>query len=241
METTPSVLYIGTAGWTIPKTVREAFPAGDSALSRYAERFSCTEINSSFYRPHRRSTYERWAGAVPGAFRFSLKVPKAITHERKLAECSDLLEAFIGDTSALGEKLGAYLVQLAPSHAYDTAAAAFFDRMRKLTQIAIACEPRHPSWWSEEAQRTLRKQRITIAGADPARFDDARLSIPYGGFAYYRWHGSPRTYYSSYDQSALQTFARTAAQHGCEVWCIFDNTASGAAAANALAFGQIVD
>ncbi|HET7813626.1 MAG TPA: DUF72 domain-containing protein [Candidatus Baltobacteraceae bacterium] len=233
-------IYVGTAGWAIPRQSRDAFPAGDSLLQRYAAVFQCTEINSSFYRPHRRTTYERWANSVPPAFRFSVKLPKAITHERKLSACGDLLETFLNDTSALGNTLGVYLVQLAPSHAYDDAAAGFFAQFRSVSGANIAFEPRHPSWWEQPAQELLRTHRITVAGADPARFEEAATSLPYGGFAYYRWHGSPRTYYSSYDEHRLAAFAHAALGHDGEVWCIFDNTALGGAADNALAFGELV-
>lgn len=232
--------YLGTAGWTIPNAVRDAFPPGDSALARYAGTFQCVEINSSFYRPHRRSTYERWAATVPGGFRFSLKVPKAITHERKLIDCGTLLQSFLDDTSALGEKLGVYVVQLAPSHVFEKQSAAFFRQLRDATNARIACEPRHPSWLSGETRALLGESRITIAGADPVRFEGAAESIPYGGFAYYRWHGSPRTYYSAYGHAYLERFANQAKAYDGEVWCIFDNTALGEAAANALAFRDLL-
>lgn len=53
-------------------------------------------------------------------------------------------------------------------------------------------------------------------------------------FAYYRLHGSPRTYYSSYDEAALRDVARRLGGGARPAWCIFDNTAFGAAAGNAL-------
>ncbi|MBV9271007.1 MAG: DUF72 domain-containing protein, partial [Candidatus Eremiobacteraeota bacterium] len=76
-------LYVGTAGWSVPKDVRQEFSPDGPALQRYAGRFDCVEINSTFYRTHRPSTFERWANSVPGGFRFSLKMPKAVTHERR--------------------------------------------------------------------------------------------------------------------------------------------------------------
>src|SRR5688572_17535989 len=76
--------YIGCAGWSLPKKFADAFPAEGSHLVRYAARLPAVEINSSFYRPHRPTTYEKWAASVPTGFRFSVKVPKWITHERRL-------------------------------------------------------------------------------------------------------------------------------------------------------------
>src|ERR1700760_3747408 len=97
--------HIGTAGWSIPKAQRERFGAGDSILARYAARLNAVEINSSFYRPHRPATYARWAAAVPQNFRFSVKLPKAITHERRLEDCGDLLDRFVAEVTGLGPKL----------------------------------------------------------------------------------------------------------------------------------------
>src|ERR1700735_1262435 len=87
-------IRIGTAGWSIPKYCAGEFPVGGSGLERYAARFNCTEINSSFYRPHRRTTYERWAHSVPAGFRFAVKLPKAITHERRLNDIDGPLDRF---------------------------------------------------------------------------------------------------------------------------------------------------
>jgi len=236
------MLRAGTAGWTLPKQSRAEFPEEGSHLERYAARFSCVEINSSFHREHRPATYERWAAAVDPGFRFSLKLPKEITHKRKLMDCSDVLEPFLAQTAGLGDRLGVYIVQLAPSHHFERdAAQTFFERFRRSFLGNIACEPRHDSWNSVEAGALLSRYAITRIGADPVLFDNAGTSKAYGGFAYYRWHGSPRTYYSSYGAEALDGFARIVAEHrALETWCIFDNTALGEATANALRFIQAV-
>src|ERR1700679_2611830 len=99
-------LHIGTAGWSIPKEHRERFGAGDSILARYATRLNAVEINSSFYRPHKPSTYARWGETVPEGFRFSVKVPKTVTHEKRLKDVDALLDIFLGECTALGKKLG---------------------------------------------------------------------------------------------------------------------------------------
>lgn len=233
-----SIVRAGTAGWTIPRDVREEFPLDGSSLERYAAVFSCAEINSTFYRSHRKSTYARWASSVPPEFRFSAKLPREITHKRKLAGCDDLLDSFLEETAELGERLGVYVVQLAPSHSFDaTIAPAFFKSVREKYGGGLACEPRHESWNSAEASEVLRKYRITRIGADPQPFEGAGTSDAFGGFSYYRWHGAPRTYYSSYERSRLAEFATSVRETSAgEVWCIFDNTAAGAAVRNALEF-----
>src|SRR5438067_4991367 len=124
-------LGVGCAGWSIPKPHAGHFPAAGSHLARYAGRFPAVEINSSFYRPHRPATYARWAASVPPDFRFSVKVPKLATHERRLVDTDDVLDAFLGEATQLGDKLGPLLVQLPPSLSFSAdVAAAFFAALR---------------------------------------------------------------------------------------------------------------
>jgi uncharacterized protein YecE (DUF72 family) len=103
-------VIIGTAGWSIPAQDREAFPAEGAALERYAARFGGLEINSSFHRPHRASTWERWGASVPDDFLFSVKLPKTITHQHKLVGAEALLAAHLQDAALLGRKLAVHLV-----------------------------------------------------------------------------------------------------------------------------------
>src|SRR6476619_2597484 len=96
---------VGTAGWALPAPVREWFPPASSLLQRYAAVLPAVEINSSFYRPHRPATYARWAAAVPKAFRFAVKLPRSLTHEARLDGGGPLLEAFLAQADALGDRL----------------------------------------------------------------------------------------------------------------------------------------
>ena len=231
-------LIVGTAGWSIARAQAEAFPAEGSALERYASRFAGVEINSSFHRPHRTSTWARWAEQVPAAFRFSVKLPKTITHKRKLVDCGDLLAAFLEESSGLGDKLAVLLVQLPPSLAFDPPLAeAFFALVSASSTAAIACEPRHPSWFEEESGRLLESLGVARVAADPAKAPEASVPGGWRGFSYYRLHGSPVPYRSSYDEERLEGYAGLIRQDlaaGGPVWCMFDNTASSAATGNAL-------
>jgi uncharacterized protein YecE (DUF72 family) len=230
---------VGTAGWSIPADLAGHFPADGSSLERYASRFAGAEINSSFHRPHRASTWQRWADSVPATFRFSVKLPKTITHVRKLAGCEDELAQFLADVAPLGEKLAILLVQLPPKLAFDRAVAeAFMTGLARRTPARLACEPRHPSWFEAEADALLAGLGVARVAADPAIASAA--AVPGGALdlAYWRLHGSPRIYRSSYDEHRLDGYAaemRTVLGNGREVWCIFDNTAGPAATANALA------
>jgi len=99
-------LRIGTAGWSVPSRYAAEVPPGGSHLERYARRLNAVEINSSFYRPHQHKTYARWAQSTPPGFRFAVKVPKAITHESRLADCGARLDRFVAEVAGLGDKLG---------------------------------------------------------------------------------------------------------------------------------------
>jgi uncharacterized protein YecE (DUF72 family) len=228
-------IFIGCAGWTLPKSAAEAFPGEGSHLQRYAARFPAVEINSSFYRPHRPATYARWAESVPEDFRFSVKVPKQITHALRLQLTGNVLENFLGEVGELGAKLGCLLVQLPPSLAFDADVVdTFFTTLRDATTTPVVCEPRHATWFTSQADMLLKHHRIARVAADPARVPAAAQPGGYARLAYYRLHGSPRTYYSSYDDAYLTALAAQlrAAKHS--TWCIFDNTALGAATHNAL-------
>ena len=141
-------MRIGTAGWNIPRNYAGLFPPQGSHLQRYASRFDAVEINSSFHRPHRRQTYERWAASVPADFQFSVKLPKTITHEHRLKGCEANLSRFQGEVEGLGHKLGVLLVQLPPSLMFGDESETFLLQLRDRFQCAIACEPRNPSWFA---------------------------------------------------------------------------------------------
>lgn len=232
-----ATLRIGTAGWAIPAAARGDFPVEGSGLERYAARLGAVEINSTFYRPHRASTYARWAASVPPDFQFALKVPKTITHSARLADCGDLLAAFAEQITSLGEHLGPLLVQLPPSLTFDPAVAAdFFATLTRTIPAAAVCEPRHLSWFTPEADALLAQHRVARVAADPALCDDAARPGGWTGLAYYRLHGSPQIYRSPYSDEQVRTLAAQIAQSSAaESWVIFDNTASGAALPDALA------
>jgi uncharacterized protein YecE (DUF72 family) len=237
-------IYIGTAAWAIPKAYQDAFPKEGSHLVRYADRFDGVEINSSFYRPHRLSTYQRWADDVPDHFRFAVKMPKTITHEGRLRDVEEPLLRFLGEIAGLGHKLGPILIQLPPSLKFDPRAAdVFFRLLRHSYSGDIACEPRHATWFNAEVDTFLTDRRVARVAADPQPHPDARKPGAWRGLAYYRLHGSPKMYYSSYSDEEL---TRTAGElkglkaQGVSTWCIFDNTAEFAATVNALATAVLV-
>lgn len=231
-------LYLGCAGWSLPRANWPQFAADGSHLQRYASVLNAVEINSSFYRAHRIGTYSRWADSVPQAFRFSVKLPKQISHELRLRECEALLHEFLDQCAGLGEKLGCLLLQLPPSLAYDPAVAqTFFVTLRERFNGAVVLEPRHASW--RQAQPLLVAHGIGQVAADPSPMPGGDLPSGWQGLNYFRLHGSPKIYYSAYTPVWLEQLA-VRLLSGTPTWCIFDNTASGAAVSDVLALRDIL-
>jgi uncharacterized protein YecE (DUF72 family) len=232
-----AAIFLGVAGWNIRREHAHRFEADGTHLQRYATLFNAVEINSCFYRPHRFSTYERWAASVPESFRFAVKLPRAITHAARLVGASAELDRFIHETSGLGGKRGPVLVQIPPSFAFDAGVARdFFTDLRSRFEGDVAFEPRHESWFSAAAEQILTDHGIARVAADPARVPQAAEPGGSPELVYYRLHGSPRIYYSAYPPETLDRIAsrlEEAAASGARTWCIFDNTALGAATADA--------
>ena len=205
---------------------------------RYAAVLPAVEVNSTFHRPHRASTFERWAASVPRTFRFSIKIPRTITHDQKLSNCAALLKPFLTALAPLGSRLGCLLVQLPPSLAFDARVArAFFTVLRNRFDRGVALEPRHASWFGDRADRLLQEFEVARVAADPPRAEGDGEPGGWGGLAYFRLHGAPRMYYSSYEDEFLDALAKKllALRRGrIPTWCIFDNTTLGAATGNAL-------
>ncbi len=236
MTDTCCPIRIGCAGWTIAQELADRFGPGDSHLARYATRFTAVEINTSFNKPHRPKTYETWAASAPDDFRFAVKLPKQVTHASRLADLA-ALGYFLNDVVALGDKLGPLLIQLPPSTAFDLPVVqTFCSVLRERFSGSAVLEPRHSSWFAPEVDHLLAGFHVARVVADPAPVPAGKQPGGWAGLVYYRLHGAPQTYYSSYGAADLDRQAASLVQASASapVWCIFDNTAAGAATANAL-------
>lgn len=229
--------YIACAGWSLSRHDLPHFPADGSHLERYSQVLNAVEINSSFYRPHKRDTYARWADATPEDFRFSVKLPRSISHDASLSLVDGLLREFRLQVEGLGPKLGWLLVQLPPKLDFHArSAAAFFRLARSCFDCELACEARHPGWFGEEATSILDELGVIRVVADPAK-GAPPIHVPTTDNVYIRLHGSPRIYYSSYDEEYLARMAAAMAAHaahGHTSLCVFDNTAGQQSMPNAL-------
>lgn len=242
MSLYPSIvpgIYIGTAGWNVPAALKSFFPVNGSHLERYAQVLTAVEINSSFYRNHKPQVYARWAASVPDHFRFSVKLSRTFTHEKRLQETGKALHETIYGISALGEKWGVLLVQLPPSLEFDKLTAKkFLHELRGIYSGPLAWEPRHRSWTSEQALHLLASYDVHKVKADPEPCPMPPARSPNEtACVYYRLHGTPEIYRSRYSEDQLQNRAHDInmiLREGKDVWCIFDNTTFGYATENAL-------
>ena len=244
-ESPRDTVYLGVAGWNIRREHGECFEPTGTHLQRYASTFNSVEINSCFYRPHRLTTYERWAASVPEHFRFAVKLPRSITHKARFVDSLPLLDAFLGEAGGLKEKLGPILVQLPPSFAFEEEiVVAFLSELRARFSGHLVIEPRHETWFNDRVEKILTDLLIARVAADPARVPEAGAPGAFDKLVYYRLHGSPRIYYSAYPREYLEQISAALQEHaarGAEVWCIFDNTALGAATRDALGVKSLLN
>lgn len=230
---------VGTSGWSLSGPLAVALPGPGTHLERYARHFRGVEITSSFYRAHRPQTYARWARSTPAGFRFAVKLPRSITHEARLAGGEAALDRFLGEVAHLGDRLGPLLVQLPPSLGFEEGlAVGFLSALRRRHAGPVACEPRHPGWFTPAAAALLEGFQVARVAADPAPVAEHAGPAGWPGLAYYRLHGSPQTYVSAYSPAVLDLLAARLADERRPRWCIFDNTARGHAGPDALALAR---
>lgn len=234
---------IGIAGWALPAPDLALFPpaAAGSNLARYAAVFNAVEINSSFYRHHRPETYARWADSVPAGFRFAVKLPRTITHDKRLHDPGAELDRFVAEAGALGAKLGWVLVQTPPSLRFDATAvqvvcSGLQERLRAHHANApqVACEARHGSWFTDEATALLRQLDVIRVIADPPAGAPGPFTPTTRNASYVRLHGSPHIYRSPYEPERLAQVAAWLSEQPGQALLIFDNTMSGTQAGQAL-------
>lgn len=162
------MIYVGTSGYNYAEWKGRFYPENLAAarmLPYYAERFSTVEINYTFYRMPTAKLVTGWAAQVPEHFKFTLKAPKRITHDRRLKDVADPLRGFCEAAAELGPKLGALLFQLAPNFKKDLAVFdAFLETLPP--RVCAAFEFRHDSWLDEEVYARLRRRNLALCIAD---------------------------------------------------------------------------
>jgi uncharacterized protein YecE (DUF72 family) len=160
-------LAVGTSGYSYKEWVGSFYPPKTPAnqmLRFYGQQFQTVEINNTFYRMPQESMLARWAGEVPEAFRFVLKAPKRISHDRRLREVHEETSRLLQVASVLGPRLGPFLFQLPPFSKKDL--PALQDFLPQLGQARAAFEFRHASWMDDEVYATLQSHGAALCLAD---------------------------------------------------------------------------
>ena len=160
--------FVGTSGYSYPKWKGAFYPEKlpqEEMLSYYARRFSAVEINSSFYRIPTVEAVKSWAPQVPDPFRFTLKAPRTITHQKRLKSAQDELDILINTSSALQRRLGPLLFQLPPNFRKDLPRLeSFLSLVGDAARVAF--EFRHESWFDDEVFDCLRANSSALCIAD---------------------------------------------------------------------------
>jgi uncharacterized protein YecE (DUF72 family) len=194
-------VLIGTQGWSYPAWVGPFYPAGSRQgdfLQIYARAFSTVEVDATFYATPPAPVVAGWRDRVPEGFRFALKVPQEITHERRLRDADAALGHFVERADLLGDRLGVLLLQLPPDFEPTFAAREALDRFLGELPGAHrwAMEFRDPRWIEPPTLDRLRARGVALACAESRwiRKDRvlAALAEPTAPFAYVRWMGPDR-------------------------------------------------
>jgi uncharacterized protein YecE (DUF72 family) len=238
MESPVPVYYIGISGWTYDHWMGVFYP--DSLpktrwLSFYMEKFNSVEVNATFYRNFSDHTYMKWGKQASDAFCYTLKVPQLITHRKFLNDCQTEIIQFTHSASLLNDRLGMYLLQIAPSMPLDMG-------LLRETILAfgnpakVAVEFRSVSW-NQAAVREL----LDTLGAVMVNVDSPRSRLAdwtTGESAYLRLHGRRRWYDDDYTTGELHGIAdaaRKLVSSGAKrVYIYFNNDTGGYAPRNSM-------
>jgi uncharacterized protein YecE (DUF72 family) len=236
--------HIGTSGWTYDHWKGDFYPAR-LARSRwfafYTERFQAVEVNATFYRVFPDATFKKWRAQVGAGFRYVLKAPRLITHEKHLLGCEEDIRALWHSAELLEDRLGVILLQVAPDTPCDlgrlkAALMAFEDPCRVAVEFRAEC-------WQQEGVRALLEE----LGAAHVSVDAPHTRLSEwvtGPAAYIRLHGRKGWYNSNYTHEELEEIAalarRMQARGAQAVYIFFNNDVGGFAPHNALTLKDIL-
>jgi uncharacterized protein YecE (DUF72 family) len=236
--------YIGTSGWTYDDWKGDFYPTRlpkSRWFEFYAQHFNAVEINATFYRIFKPETYQKWRQKAPPGFRYAIKAPKLMTHNKMLAGVCDEITDFYRCAQILEESFGMILLQLSPRMPLDyvrltQALQSFLDPTR------VAVEFRHAQWDGEQTRDVLQRSGAAYVCTDShACHLQERLT---GKRAYIRLHGRRSWYADNYSNGELQEIASLAyclADRGAEeVYVFFNNDVGGHAPRNALSLRELL-
>ena len=235
--------HIGCSGFSYKEWKEVFYPKGlaqSKWFDYYTQHFTTLELNVTFYRFPTVKMLEGWFHKAPEHFSFSAKVPRTITHYKKLVDTKVMMEEFYATLrEGLRDKLGCVLFQLPPSFIYsEEHLQLLLSHINPTFKNAI--EFRHESWWRDDVKKRLANQHISFCGVSFPKisFDNAVINT---SVAYFRFHGVPVLFYSAYEETFLQKIYTQLQNKKIvkEAFVYFNNTAYLAALTNARYFQQL--
>jgi uncharacterized protein YecE (DUF72 family) len=216
-------VHVGTSGFSYKEWKGSFYPANikpAEMLRFYGERFRAVEINNTFYRMPQAATLAPWTEQVGADFRFVLKAPQRITHQKRLSGIEDDVSYFLAAAAALGDRLGPVLFQLPPYLKKDVSRLDALLRLVPAGQRA-ALEFRHESWFADDVYESLQRAgaALCLADTDEAPLETLRPTAPWGYLRLRR---------TEYDEAALGRWAeRVRAQSWEEAFVFFKHEDEG--------------
>jgi uncharacterized protein YecE (DUF72 family) len=236
--------YIGTSGWNY-RSWRKHFYRGTPQkrwLQFCAERFTAVEVNGTFYRLQKQSTFEKWRAETPDTFQFAIKGHRYVTHNKKLLDAEESVIRCRESASPLGERLAAVVWQLPASLKKDAQRLEnFLHALRTWNSTRHSIEFRHKSWFDDEIAGCLRRHAVAVCMSDAP--DWPMWEQLTTDMVYIRLHGHTRKYASNYSKPTLKRWATHIGhwlKENRSVHVYFDNDAEGAAPRNALTLLEIL-
>ncbi|MCW2685116.1 MAG: sensor histidine kinase [Mycobacterium sp.] len=238
-------IRIGTSGWSYDHWTGVLYPPKTPPAKRlalYVQEFDTVELNASFYRWPRDSTFTGWRERLPDGFTMSVKAHRGLTHFRRLRSPEPWVERFGRCWRALGDRAGMLLVQLHPEQQRDDARLDYFLGCMP-GWIRVAMELRHPSWDDPQVYELLERHRaayVVMSGAGLPCVLRATTDV-----VYVRMHGpdSENLYAGSYSDDDLRWWADRIiewADQGRDVFVYFNNDGFGYAVLNARELRRLV-
>lgn len=206
----------------------------------YCQYFNTVELNVTFYRFPKLKDLQGWYKRSPDEFRFTVKAPRLVTHYKKFNNCKRETNDFYDVVSnGLGDKLGNVLFQLHPRFVYSE------DNLNRILETidlsyVNVLEFRHESWWTRKVYDVLNENKITFCSISyPSLPDEVIKTAP---VMYYRFHGVPQLYLSSYNKSKLNRVCDDIKSfRGVkDIYCYFNNDIEVAAVKNAKTLQSLV-
>jgi uncharacterized protein YecE (DUF72 family) len=251
-------ILIGTQGWNYAAWVGPFYPPEtrpSEFLPTYARAFQAVEVDSTFYAVPDPRAVRAWGERTPPEFTFALKMPKEVTHERRLRDAGDLVRDFLDRVRQLGPKLGPILLQMGPDFAPDELPAVEQFVPTLPGDLRFAIELRQSRWMSAEVLpqllELLAHHGIALALSDgrwiPRETMLELAERATADFLYVRWMGPDReiTDYSrvQFDRAEEIRAWSVALKHAAntkEIYGFFNNHFAGHSPASAREMQRLV-